>query len=759
MYASYLPSLLTRQAQSSPLIMSAAYVILGDEVTVTTTIQVDETVTTTNNRVHFFVCGEGIHDQTNLVRDVLPSELFTLSSPGESTLVERQFTLPSDVDEENLRVIILVQSQTTDEILQATLASADYAATLVVDCDPDGVEAPWRLQGPEGLDLSGAGDRTLQLFFTGEYTVTWQPIPAWEVPSESPQAQFIGEGETISFLGAYTGGPFAARTDGPLGHDGSSQGVALIDFDSDGDLDLHVVQAGTADQLLRNNGGGSFEDVADGLLADAGQGRSAAWADYNHDGFVDLYLGKDGEANLLLAGDGAGGFTPAAAVGIDDAGPARSVSFVDFNLDGILDIYTVNYGAANRLLRSLGDIGGGLYIFTPETGHVANEGQGNAAAWGDADLDGRPELYLVNAFNANALLGNLAIGFDDVTGNAGLDNVGNGSGAAWGDYDNDGDLDLYLANHGMADVLFRNSGNFAFSTVPGENLGDPGNGRGVVWADFDNDTNLDLYISRQDQQDLMLLGDGSGSFLRVPVGVAEAGMASNAVACGDIDGDGAVDLFISRQDESNVLMTNSLATSLGAGNHWFGVHLRGVTDNTSGLGARVTLTAGGITQTRFISSGAGFLSSSALGAHFGLGVVDQVDRVDVYWPNGDHQVIENRAADQVIHVTQGEDPISPVDSAEIPQVNRLGNAYPNPFNPMTTIEFALAQPGVTRLEVYTVDGRRIRTLVSGQLASGPHRVTWDGTDRSGRRVASGSYFYRLTTADGYDGTGRMVLVK
>ena len=92
-------------------------------------------------------------------------------------------------------------------------------------------------------------------------------------------------------------------------------------------------------------------------------------------------------------------------------------------------------------------------------------------------------------------------------------------------------------------------------------------------------------------------------------------------------------------------------------------------------------------------------------------------------------------------------------------VNRLGAPRPNPFNPQTTIEYALAADGPVRLEVFSVDGRRVAVLVDGPQAAGSHSATWQGRDSAGRAVASGTYMYRLTTPDGEVLSGRMALVK
>jgi len=98
------------------------------------------------------------------------------------------------------------------------------------------------------------------------------------------------------------------------------------------------------------------------------------------------------------------------------------------------------------------------------------------------------------------------------------------------------------------------------------------------------------------------------------------------------------------------------------------------------------------------------------------------------------------------------------DEVANPLVLNLGQNYPNPFNPVTTIDFAVPRAGQVLLEVFTVDGRRVRTLVNEEMATGQHRVSWDGMDTAGQRVASGTYFYRLQAGDAVQ-TRSMILVK
>ena len=85
-------------------------------------------------------------------------------------------------------------------------------------------------------------------------------------------------------------------------------------------------------------------------------------------------------------------------------------------------------------------------------------------------------------------------------------------------------------------------------------------------------------------------------------------------------------------------------------------------------------------------------------------------------------------------------------------------SMPNPFNPTTTISFALPEAASVRLAVYNIVGQEVKVLVSSTLEAGTHAATWDATDRSGQRVATGLYIYRLTTGT-YVETRKMLLLE
>ena len=97
-----------------------------------------------------------------------------------------------------------------------------------------------------------------------------------------------------------------------------------------------------------------------------------------------------------------------------------------------------------------------------------------------------------------------------------------------------------------------------------------------------------------------------------------------------------------------------------------------------------------------------------------------------------------------------------VDAA--PKAFQLSRAYPNPFNPVTHLDYKIAEATEVTMIVYDIIGQRVKTLVSGQVAAGSHRVSWDGTDDAGDRVASGVYLMRMTTSN-FTQTQKFTLMK
>lgn len=380
---------------------------------------------------------------------------------------------------------------------------------------------------------------------------------------------------------------------------------------------------------------------------------------------------------------------------------------------------------------------------------MQDAGDGTAASWGDFDLDGDLDVYLVNAWQANFLVANLNGTMFEVQPS--LPDVSNGQAAAWGDVDGDGDFDLYLVNDGQADVLFRHDAGY-FTPLSGPGLGDTGRGRGVVLADLDNDGNLDIFVARHGTSPLLAFGQGDGQFAVSALTVADAGGLNTSVACGDLDGDGGLDLYVCRDNQANVLLHNTLASR----GHWLHVDLQGDATNRDAIGARVRVVAGGRTQLRQVTAGGDGLSQQARQVAFGLGAATVVDSLIVHWPAGATRVYTGLAADRSITLQETGATAAPTVAA--PLATRLLPAQPNPFNPSTQLTFELSQAGLVDVAVFALDGRRVATLAHEERPAGRHLLAWRGTDDAGRALSSGTYICRLTTAQGH-ATQRLTLVK
>jgi len=100
----------------------------------------------------------------------------------------------------------------------------------------------------------------------------------------------------------------------------------------------------------------------------------------------------------------------------------------------------------------------------------------------------------------------------------------------------------------------------------------------------------------------------------------------------------------------------------------------------------------------------------------------------------------------------------PTSVSNVPKSFALGQNFPNPFNPTTTISFNMPQSGYVTMKVYDVLGRCVRTLASGEYSAGNYSIVWDATDDSGNNISAGVYFYTIS-AENYHATRRMMFIK
>lgn len=290
-------------------------------------------------------------------------------------------------------------------------------------------------------------------------------------------------------------------------------GAAFGDLDNDGDLDLYVVNfSGGADVLYRNNGplgaGGeyTFTDVSAsaGTAADQSSSRGMALIDFDRDGLLDIYVNAIGP-DLLYHNQGALTFTNVAATHSIDSNSGQGVGVVisDLNADGWIDLFTGNRsGEPNRLFLNQT---GQFSDITAATG-IDKTGLGMGVLAFDYDNDLDMDLYWTawpgtgptpNALYRNE--GNLS--FTDQALASGTEDInGWGISVNAGDFDNDGWQDFAVTNgfsdQSSANVLFHNNGDGSFSDQANILAGGADfDGRGVAFADFDNDGDLDLCIT------------------------------------------------------------------------------------------------------------------------------------------------------------------------------------------------------------------------------------------------------------------------
>jgi len=462
--------------------------------------------------------------------------------------------------------------------------------------------------------------------------------------------------------------------------------------------------------LYHNNHDGSFTDVtAKSGLTTRCFAMGGAVGDYNNDGWPDLYVTCLG-GNILYRNNGDGTFSDVTAkAGVADGRWSTGASFGDYDGDGFVDLMVTNYvdfhlddmpgfGSAPfckyrgidvqcgpRGLRGAGDAlfhnnGDGTFSDVSKAAGVSdpNGYYGLGVIWADFNNTGRPDIYVANDSTPKFLYKNLGNGkFSDIGLESGTAVSDDGSeqasmGIAVGDYNHTGRPSLYITNFSDEnDLLYRNEGDWNFKEVSytaGVALPSlPFVKWGTAFVDLDNDGWLDLIAvnghvypqvdslpngAGYREPKLLQLNQKDGTFCDAS---DQAGKAvtekrvSRGLAVGDLFNDGNMDVVVGDIDGSPMLLRNKGT----AGRHWAGFELNGTKSNRLALNARMTVVAGGITQTDEVHSGGSYLSQNDLRLHFGLGSTTRIDKVEIRWPSGQKDTLTNLAADQVYEVVEG----------------------------------------------------------------------------------------------------------
>jgi hypothetical protein len=330
------------------------------------------------------------------------------------------------------------------------------------------------------------------------------------------------------------------------------------------------------------------------------------------------------------------------------------------------------------LYRNLGD--GSFKDVSAESGLAQVAGRGMGVVGADYDDDGRTDVFVANDVQENFLLTNEGSGkFEDVGIVAGTAYDGMGRphanmGVDCGDYDNDGRLDFFVtAYQGELPILYRQVGRGVFQDVTELTGAGRGTFANVTWGcglvDFDNDGHRDLFIARGHTEDNIELRDNTTSYAAHPILLRNTGkgkFVDVSRSCGDLakvnlvgrgavfedfDNDGDIDVVVLGLRGKPAILKNLLNESGGKG-HWLQIRLEGVKTNRDGIGARVKVVAGDLTQIDEVHSGRGYQSHWGTRLHFGLGPRDRVERIEVRWIGGGVDVLENVPVDRRLTIRE-----------------------------------------------------------------------------------------------------------
>jgi hypothetical protein len=491
-------------------------------------------------------------------------------------------------------------------------------------------------------------------------------------------------------------------------------GIAAIDYDNDGLMDLFFTNGAKLPELaktsgsyfncmLHNRGDGTFEDVTEktGLAGkDLGYTFGVAAGDFDNDGNEDLFVAAAGR-NALYRNNGDGTFTDVTANSGLDKKPDNLLSvgaaWFDYDNDGLLDLIVSNYTiwspqtdrrclmgggkefycdpgiygrVAMRLYHNLGK--GHFEDVTDKSGISAALGKGMGISIADFNGDGLMDIFIANDTERNFLFVNqgdgtfremgvlLGVAYND----RGATVSGMGSDAK--DFNNDGLVDIvYNDLAGQVFGLFKNDHGQSFDDVSQKtnisNLSRRFSGWSVGFVDYDNDGWKDLYSANGDvddiredsrQHDTMFRNENGKTFVDVS---AEMGKDFNPL------GYHRGSVFVDLNNDGNM---DLVVTALGekprilmngglSKNHWMMFDLRGHTSNRDAIGAKIKVrTASGRELYNHVTTSVGFMSSSDRRAHFGLGKETATESVEIRWPSGIVQILEAPQVDKILKIEE-----------------------------------------------------------------------------------------------------------
>jgi hypothetical protein len=489
-------------------------------------------------------------------------------------------------------------------------------------------------------------------------------------------------------------------------------GCAFLDYDADGWQDIllvngmdwpgHKRQHSTL-RLYKNNRNGTFTDVTKAAGLDVEMyGMGVAVGDYNNDGFPDILITCVGQ-NRLFRNTGKGTFldvTRASGLSVRQAFSTSALWF-DYDRDGLLDLFVCNYvrwspehdvfcsldgkhksfctpeayrGDTCWLFHNRGD--GTFEDVTATSGIFDSSSKSLGVAMLDYDQDGWPDLLVANDTQPNKLYKNLRNGkFKDVAVEAGLafsteGKARAGMGLDVADFENSGKPGIAITNFDNEMIgLYRavHPGTYDdISIAAGVGLASKNTlGFGCAFLDIDLDGSLDLAVANGHIEETVRNIHGNVGYAQPPhLFLNQAGkfqdVAANVngafaepkvgrgLAYGDFDRDGDLDILLTTNNGPAYLYRNDQL----AGNHSIRFHLIGTKSNRDAVGAVVRIFYGGLSQNQMVKTGSSYLSQSELPLTFGVGQRDNIDRMQIEWPNGAKEEFKNLAAGKAYQCTE-----------------------------------------------------------------------------------------------------------
>ncbi|MBA3439991.1 MAG: CRTAC1 family protein [Pyrinomonadaceae bacterium] len=488
-------------------------------------------------------------------------------------------------------------------------------------------------------------------------------------------------------------------------------GVALLDYDNDGLLDIFLVNSGRLDdpvrlparyarfdpaywnRLYRQNKEGTFTDVTEFAgLARAGEenyGMGVATGDYNNDGFTDLYVTSYGH-NVLYRNNGNGTFADVTAgAGVGAAGWSASAGFFDYDNDGRLDLFVTRYldwdiarnilcgtpfhsycrpnkfgGVSNLLYHNEGN---GRFSDVSQSSLIASlKGKALGLAFNDADDDNLPDIFVANDGMEQFFFQNRGDGtFAERALEAGVATSDDGRtyagmGVDFADYDNDGRPDIFVTNLALEIyALYRNEGKglFNYTSLPTglAALTARSSGWGARFYDLDNDGWKDLFVAQSHVLDNVERIQPNLHYKEPPLALLNASGKFQKIELPGVPavvGRGAAFGDLDNDGDIDVVVSvlgdrPVVLRNRGNRNHWLLLKLIGTRSNRDGLGAKVRTG----NQRVYATTTGSYLSASDQRVHFGLGS-EREATIEIRWPSGKRQVLGKVAADQLLEVKE-----------------------------------------------------------------------------------------------------------